>query len=381
MEEDEEQGNSKEKEKPLDDHIDTKVYEDKVNIGHEENGTCEGLKTMEISPSSTCLPCEIPSCDVKVLEGLTSEVFACAWSPAGSFLASGSGDSTARIWSITNGPCSTMQNGLLNIVLNHFRGRTNEKNKDVTTLDWNGDGTLLATGSYDNQARIWSRVGMLRSTLNKHKGPVFSLKWNKKGDNLPSGSMDKTAIVWAPTLDVDCLMLLCNLILDVFGVMLQDEVNAVKWDPTVSFLASCSDDYTAKQDDHLHDLKEHTKEIYTIRWSPTGAGTNNPNHQLVLASASFDSSIKLWDVELGCLLYSLNGHRNIIYTIEFSPNGEYLASGSLDNWLYVWSVKEGRLIKSYYGGGGVTDISWNKSSDKIAVSFVNKLVCVLDLKM
>ncbi|RVW40442.1 hypothetical protein CK203_092378 [Vitis vinifera] len=33
-----------------------------------------GLKTMEISPSSTCLPCEIPSCDVKVLEGLTSEV-------------------------------------------------------------------------------------------------------------------------------------------------------------------------------------------------------------------------------------------------------------------------------------------------------------------
>lgn len=54
-----------------------------------------------------------------------------------------------------------MQNGLLNIVLKHFRGRTNEKNKDVTTLDWNGDGTLLATGSYDSQARIWSRVGML----------------------------------------------------------------------------------------------------------------------------------------------------------------------------------------------------------------------------
>lgn len=161
LDEDEEQGNSKEKEKPLDDHIDTKVYEDKVNIGNEENGTCEGLKTMEISPSSTYLPCEIPSCDVKVLEGHTSEVFACAWSPAGSFLASGSGDSTAWIWSITNGPCSTMQNGLLNIVLKHFRGRTNEKNKDVTTLDWNGDGTLLATGSYDSQARIWSRVGML----------------------------------------------------------------------------------------------------------------------------------------------------------------------------------------------------------------------------
>ena len=73
--------------------------------------------------------------------------------------------------------------------------------------------------------------------------------------------------------------------------------------------------------------------------------------------------------------------RNVIYSIEFSPNGEFLASGSLDHWLFVWSVKDGRLIKSFYGGGGVTDISWNKSSDKIAVTYVNKIVCVLDLKM
>jgi WD40 repeat protein len=30
---------------------------------------------------------------------------------------------------------------------------------DVTTLDWNVDGTLLATGSYDGHARIWSAKG------------------------------------------------------------------------------------------------------------------------------------------------------------------------------------------------------------------------------
>lgn len=50
-----------------------------------------------------------------------------------------SGDSTARIWTIADGTCrSSVQNGPSNVlVLKHVKGRTNEKSKDVTTLDWN----------------------------------------------------------------------------------------------------------------------------------------------------------------------------------------------------------------------------------------------------
>lgn len=50
-----------------------------------------------------------------------------------------SGDSSARIWTIADGPSSSSaENGPTNVVvLKHFRGRTNEKSKDVTTLDWN----------------------------------------------------------------------------------------------------------------------------------------------------------------------------------------------------------------------------------------------------
>lgn len=38
-----------------------------------------------------------------------------------------------------------------------------------------------------------------------------------------------------------------------------------------------------KQDTCVHDLQAHNKEIYTIKWSPTGPGTNNPNANLMLA--------------------------------------------------------------------------------------------------
>ncbi|RDX58610.1 WD40 repeat-containing protein HOS15, partial [Mucuna pruriens] len=172
--------------------------EDKVTVKHAENEAFGGPEPMDISTTSTSQPYEIPMSDVTVLEGHTSEVCACAWSPTGSLLASGSGDSTARIWTIAEGRCkSASLNGPLNVlVLKHVNGKTNEKSNDVTTLDWNGEGTLLATGSYDGQARIWTTNGELRSTLSKHKGPIFSLKWNKKGDYLLTGSCDQTAIVW-----------------------------------------------------------------------------------------------------------------------------------------------------------------------------------------
>ncbi|KAG2565299.1 hypothetical protein PVAP13_7NG062317 [Panicum virgatum] len=285
-EKDREHEKEKEKEKQHTERID--------KIKHDEDSLAGGGPTpMDVSVTAQ----EISSTDVTVLEGHSSEVFACAWSPTGSLLASGSGDSTARIWTIPDGPCgSNMQSSPLGVhVLKHFKGRTNEKSKDVTTLDWNGEGTLLATGSYDGQARIWSRDGELKQTLFKHKGPIFSLKWNKKGDYLLSGSVDKTAIVWdtktweckqqfefhsAPTLDVDwrnnnsfatcstdSMIYVCKIgeqrpVKSFIGH--QSEVNAIKWDPTGSLLASCSDDGTAKiwsmkQDKCVFDFKEHTK--------------------------------------------------------------------------------------------------------------------------
>ena len=88
----------------------------------------------------------------------------------------------------------------------------------------------------------------------------------------------------------------------------------------------------------MHNLQAHAKEIYTIKWSPTGPGTNNPNANLILASASFDSTVRLWDVERGECLHTLNRHTEPVYSVAFSPDGKYLATGSFDKCVNIWNI-------------------------------------------
>jgi WD40 repeat protein len=78
---------------------------------------------------------EIPASKATVLRGHESEVFICAWNPTTDLLASGSGDSTARIWNMNDNSSSPTQ-----LVLRHCiqKGGTEvPSNKDVTSLDWN----------------------------------------------------------------------------------------------------------------------------------------------------------------------------------------------------------------------------------------------------
>ena len=55
-----------------------------------------------------------------------------------------------------------------------------------------------------------------------------------------------------------------------------------------------------------------------------------------MASAGKDSKIKVWDLRMGKLGWTLYSHKNSVNSINYNPQGDYFVSGGADNLVMVW---------------------------------------------
>lgn len=74
----------------------------------------------------------------------------------------------------------------------------------------------------------------------------------------------------------------------------------------------------------------------------------------VLATGSYDTTIKIWNIETGEEIRTLRGHTCAVRTLQF--DGNKLISGSLDNTIKIWNWQTGECVNTlqYHSGGVIT---------------------------
>jgi len=114
-------------------------------------------------------------------------------------------------------------------------------------------------------------------------------------------------------------------------------VNSVAFSPDGATLVSGSEDHMVRLwrvDDGtlLHTLDGHTAPVNSVVFSPDGT---------MMASGSVDGTVRLWRVDYKALRRTLEGHTASVNSVAFSPDGTMLVSGSRDGTVWLWRVDDG----------------------------------------
>lgn len=371
------------------------------------------------------------------IPGHAEAIISASFSPDGRYLASGSGDTSVRLWDVnTETPeytCQAHKHWVLCIawspdgkklasacknskiciwdpVTGKQMGRTLTGHQAwITSLCWeplhrNAKCRHIASASKDATARIWDVVlCQVLFTLSSHTASVTCIKWGGSG-LIYTSSQDRTLKVWRAEDGVLCKTLkghghwVNTIALSTDYVMRTGPYDPQKAEIVYRDITETSetlrklafDRYVAVCNAEPERLVSGSDDFTMHLWLPEKKQTPETRmmgHQNLIndvkfspdarwiASASFDKSIKLWNGKSGIFVATLRGHVQQVYQISWAADSRLLVSGSADSTLKVWDMRTHKLMIDLPGHADeVYAVDWSPDGQRVVSGGKDKVI-------
>jgi guanine nucleotide-binding protein G(I)/G(S)/G(T) subunit beta-1 len=250
----------------------------------------------------------------------SSWVMACAFSPSGTFVASGGLDNACSLWRLPPAEREGEEAKLVCELQNH--------EGYISSIKFVGSADQeVLTSSGDSTIALWDVTKRTVKTLfNDHQGDVMALDLIEEKNAFISGSIDATSKLWDYRAGPKA---------QATFVGHESDINTVKTAPGGLAFASGSDDATCR----LFDIRA-LREVQRFASSKIVCGVTSiafSKSGRILFSGYEDANLYLWDTLAGEWIEHVTQHDLRISCLGVAPDGTALCSGSWDHMLKIWA--------------------------------------------
>ncbi|KAI0062055.1 WD40 repeat-like protein [Artomyces pyxidatus] len=202
---------------------------------------------------------------------------------------------------------------------------TNKIRCPVNTVVWTPEGRRVLTGSTSGEFTLWNGLTFnFETILQAHDTAIRGICFTHSGAYLASADQSGIIKYFQPNMN--------NL---TAWQGHREAIRGLSFSPDDNRFATASDDSTVRiwsfeESREERVLTGHGWDVKCVEWHPTMG---------LLVSGSKDNQIKFWDPRTGTSLTTLHQHKNTIQALSWSPNGNFVASASRDQTVRVFDIR------------------------------------------